>query len=610
MTIPAADIFAWCNQIIAAGFNRIDVFHSDILGVLHQSLNAKALSFYSYSTQDKILCLRSQIGLSYDDYSSFQLSVHSTAGTCIDTACVQLFRNLKARDDYRDKALLEKYQLTSMIAIPLMSNMRLYKDSTPLGVICFYPRFDEQLEDIAETIRSLAPIISSAYITSIQQTKLFIREHIIEKAVISSDLPSFFHRSISSLRTKWPFQAASVFIYDPRSECLRLHATTKLRTDRRKHDTFYKLSDPYKTPRAFNTSTTIIINQQSDTIYAASKYVEVVPIAVTSCIILPIKRPGATDLARGPEGNVGVARFVNRTAILGQKTEALPFAEEDIAIAEFLGTVFGVITHLYSMVARKTADFERAIHGIHNNILGVQARLNQLDRYAKVSERHTSFIHYEIPSVFEYNLTDCLALMDSVAQQITVFHTRDILEFSKIEKRSFAIYADVIAKVVSFIKLFGRVHDVSDVRIDYGDFEGDQLRNIPLVMADQEMLVTVLRNLAENAVKYSKSSGPCYIKLSWSADERYIYIHFMDRGVGVSKGDRKDVFLEGFQAESFMRRQPSGTGLGLYQCKQIMLALGGDIYFTEPVDLEEPSYETVFTVKVCRASVATRNEEA
>lgn len=111
--------------------------------------------------------------------------------------------------------------------------------------------------------------------------------------------------------------------------------------------------------------------------------------------------------------------------------------------------------------------------------------------------------------------------------------------------------------------------------------------SLPLVPMDFVLIVQVLVNLIDNALKYSPP-GTC-VEVQARAAGDHLEIQVMDRGIGIPTSDLPRVF------DKFYRVQRpdgvSGTGLGLAICKGIVEAHAGRIW----ADHREGG-GTVFTV--------------
>jgi len=105
------------------------------------------------------------------------------------------------------------------------------------------------------------------------------------------------------------------------------------------------------------------------------------------------------------------------------------------------------------------------------------------------------------------------------------------------------------------------------------------------VLADKDMLQTILRNLISNAIKFSYPESTISItcKLtSASEDEpfpekRMAEIKVRDQGVGISPENLKKLFIAGERIISQGTSNEAGTGLGLILCKEFIEKHGGTI---------------------------------
>lgn len=102
-----------------------------------------------------------------------------------------------------------------------------------------------------------------------------------------------------------------------------------------------------------------------------------------------------------------------------------------------------------------------------------------------------------------------------------------------------------------------------------------------VVEVDGDKVRTVLRNLLENAVKYSlPRSGP--VELSAVANANAVVIRVTDDGAGIPEGDEARIFEPFFRADRSRSKTTGGYGLGLSICKRVMEAHGGSIAVERP----------------------------
>jgi len=96
------------------------------------------------------------------------------------------------------------------------------------------------------------------------------------------------------------------------------------------------------------------------------------------------------------------------------------------------------------------------------------------------------------------------------------------------------------------------------------------------IATDPTALETVLKNLLDNAVKYSPV--PPQIHVSVRPDKQgQVELIVADRGIGIAKSDLKRVFKRFYRIPSDEVYARSGTGLGLYVVSALVKNLGGSI---------------------------------
>jgi len=97
------------------------------------------------------------------------------------------------------------------------------------------------------------------------------------------------------------------------------------------------------------------------------------------------------------------------------------------------------------------------------------------------------------------------------------------------------------------------------------------------VRADKNMLLTVIRNIISNALKYSNKGG--IISISLTHDDKFGVVTVKDKGVGISTDNIKKLFRVNGNYKTRGTNNEEGTGLGLILCKEFLIKNYGDITF-------------------------------
>ncbi|MGQ9474717.1 MAG: ATP-binding protein [Actinomycetota bacterium] len=100
--------------------------------------------------------------------------------------------------------------------------------------------------------------------------------------------------------------------------------------------------------------------------------------------------------------------------------------------------------------------------------------------------------------------------------------------------------------------------------------------NLPRVMADARRMEQVLTNLVSNAAKFSEGKGEIRVE-GRSAGDR-VRVRVLDRGIGIDPSQLRRIFDRFYQVDASMKRPYSGVGLGLFICRELVEAHGGEIW--------------------------------
>lgn len=96
------------------------------------------------------------------------------------------------------------------------------------------------------------------------------------------------------------------------------------------------------------------------------------------------------------------------------------------------------------------------------------------------------------------------------------------------------------------------------------------------VIADKEMLKTILRNLITNAIKYSFENS--IIKIKAGIVEEFVEIKISDSGIGMDEDTQNNLFNLLDAKSKKGTKGETGTGFGLILCKGFVEKNGGKIW--------------------------------
>jgi two-component system phosphate regulon sensor histidine kinase PhoR len=119
-----------------------------------------------------------------------------------------------------------------------------------------------------------------------------------------------------------------------------------------------------------------------------------------------------------------------------------------------------------------------------------------------------------------------------------------------------------------------------------------------VVLADENQIPRVVRNIVHNAIKYTPDAG--HIDVRAEAYDEEVMISIRDNGPGISPQDLPRIFERFFQAD---QSRQQGTGLGLAIARHIVIGHGGEIRAEN-----HPERGAVFNFSLPRADVVITSQ--
>jgi two-component system, OmpR family, sensor histidine kinase SenX3 len=109
-------------------------------------------------------------------------------------------------------------------------------------------------------------------------------------------------------------------------------------------------------------------------------------------------------------------------------------------------------------------------------------------------------------------------------------------------------------------------------------------------------LRAAVSNLIDNAIKYSGEAVEVSVEVA-PVDERQVAVRVMDRGIGIPRGDLKEVFKRFYRVPRRVASKVKGTGLGLFIVRSVVTKHGGKT-FAESAGEGQGSTFTILLPKV------------
>ncbi|WP_456462316.1 ATP-binding protein [Lutibacter sp.] len=131
----------------------------------------------------------------------------------------------------------------------------------------------------------------------------------------------------------------------------------------------------------------------------------------------------------------------------------------------------------------------------------------------------------------------------------------------------------VVSNVISLLEIQAINKDIKII---------DNIEKNLFVLADRNMLATILRNLISNAIKFTNQNGK--IEISAIKKEIFVEISVKDNGVGILESEVKNLFNIEVKNSNVGTANEQGSGLGLILCKDFVEKHGGKIWVESTIN--------------------------
>jgi len=181
----------------------------------------------------------------------------------------------------------------------------------------------------------------------------------------------------------------------------------------------------------------------------------------------------------------------------------------------------------------------------------------------------------------KYPLEKIIKFVDNInnSSRLTYELLENLLEWSRIQKGEFkpkfqtTKLDSIIIDIIELLK-----HNANQKYITVTT----EINSNSQILADKEMIKTVLRNLVTNAIKFTDINGSIMIKTT--ENSKFIDISIEDSGVGMDNKMVENLFKLETKNSKVGTNGERGTGLGLLLCKELTELNNGKISVESEID--------------------------
>lgn len=210
-------------------------------------------------------------------------------------------------------------------------------------------------------------------------------------------------------------------------------------------------------------------------------------------------------------------------------------------------TINNLLNRIEDAIEREKQFTSDASHELRTPLTVIKGTLEVLIRKPRDSKEYEEKINYCINEVDHLNsLVDQLLMMARFENQKQNIRQENVYLN--------AIVLDVLTLNSEKIKT-KKLNVILDATEEFN------------IYSDNYLIVTILRNIISNAIKYSKDLTE--VKISLSRENNKINCVVLDQGIGIAKEDLESILNPFFRSDSLNHSEIKGTGLGLFIVKRM-----------------------------------------
>lgn len=223
----------------------------------------------------------------------------------------------------------------------------------------------------------------------------------------------------------------------------------------------------------------------------------------------------------------------------------LPKTRDELYVLS--STINNLLDRIEDAVEREKQFTSDASHELRTPLTVIKGTLEVLIRKPRDNKEYEDKIMYCINEVDHLNvLVDQLLLMARFENQK--------LNINKENVYLNAVILDVLTLNSEKINA-AKIDVILEAKEDF------------YIYSDNYLLVTIIRNIISNAIKYSNEKGIILIQLKKEKD--IISCTISDQGIGIAKENLESILKPFFRSDSSLHSQIKGTGLGLSIVKRM-----------------------------------------
>jgi signal transduction histidine kinase len=292
--------------------------------------------------------------------------------------------------------------------------------------------------------------------------------------------------------------------------------------------------------------------------------------AVVTLLLAPLGGYALAGRATRP-----IAKIIATAASLQptQLDERLPIRGTGDELDQLSQTINGMLDRIASYIERNREFVANAAHELRSPLAAIRSTVDVALNRSRTPEEYTTL------------LTDVMEECSRLAGLVNRLLLLAEGDAGRLAARDQTVRLDKV--VLEAVDMFDGVAEARGVVLHRGDLPA------VAVPGDEFHLRQVVRNLIDNAIKFTPDAGHVHVTVGVQPERRRAWLAVRDSGIGIGEEDLPHIFERFYRADKARTResQSGGHGLGLSICQSIVTTLQGEISVQS-----QPGRGSTFTV--------------
>lgn len=276
-------------------------------------------------------------------------------------------------------------------------------------------------------------------------------------------------------------------------------------------------------------------------------------------------------------------------------------AHDSFILISIVVFIFSLAIYFVHRILLPVNELNKGVKEISSGNLDVQLKVRSKDEIGKLAEafnQMTKDLNAMINSREQLLLDVSHELRTPITRTLLALEMLEESEYVTTAKRNLMEVQVMIKELLESHRLMSGQNElnISDLYLnnliqtiaeDYNNRPPGiiihPIRSNIFILADEELIKIVFRNIIDNALKYSgEQISP--VEISVIDKNNQTLVVFEDSGQGIEPSEIDKVFEPFFRIDKSRSRKTGGYGLGLHMCKKIMEAHKGSIRLSNKSD--------------------------